>query len=149
MAVRVNGKPVPLDPDTLRELFPDASSRVVVFVHGLMTTEYSWSLGRREPYGDRLARELGCTPVYVRYNTGRHISENGRSLSELMEELVAAWPVEAEQVALVGHSMGGLVARSACCHASEGGADLGGSSRTASRSAHRTWARRWSRRYTF
>jgi pimeloyl-ACP methyl ester carboxylesterase len=123
MAVRVYGEPVALDPDSLREAFPDASSRVVVFVHGLMTNEFSWSLGRREPYGDRLARELGCTPVYVRYNTGRHISENGRSLSELMEELVAAWPVDAEQVALVGHSMGGLVARSACCHASEDGAD--------------------------
>jgi pimeloyl-ACP methyl ester carboxylesterase len=95
---------------------------VVVFVHGLMTTEFSWSIGRREPYGDRLARDLGCTPVYVRYNTGRHISENGRSLHELMEQLVDAWPVDVEQVALVGHSMGGLVARSACCHASEDGA---------------------------
>jgi pimeloyl-ACP methyl ester carboxylesterase len=88
-----------------------------------MTTEFSWSLGGREPYGARLARELDCTPVYVRYNSGRHISENGRSLSELMEQLVAAWPVEAEQIAVVGHSMGGLVARSACCHASEDGAD--------------------------
>ena len=123
MAVRVNGKAVAADPDSLREAFPDASSRVVVFVHGLMTTEFSWGLGGREPYGERLARELGITPVYVRYNTGRHISHNGRSLSELMEELVAAWPVDAEQVALVGHSMGGLVARSACCHASEDVAD--------------------------
>ena len=61
--------------------------------------------------------------MYVRYNSGRHISENGRSLSELMEELVAAWPVEVERIALVGHSMGGLVARSACCHAAEDGAD--------------------------
>jgi pimeloyl-ACP methyl ester carboxylesterase len=123
MAVRVDGEAIPLDPDSLRDAFPDAGSRVVVFVHGLMTTEFSWSLFGPEPYGERLARELGCTPVYVRYNTGRHISENGRSLSELMEQLVAAWPVETEQVALVGHSMGGLVARSACCHASEDGAD--------------------------
>jgi pimeloyl-ACP methyl ester carboxylesterase len=122
MAVRVGGEPVPLDPDSLGEAFPEPSSRVVVFVHGLMTTEFSWSIGRREPYGDRLARDLGCTPVYVRYNTGRHISENGRSLSELMEQLVDAWPVDVEQVAVVGHSMGGLVARSACCHASEEGA---------------------------
>jgi len=123
MAVRVDGEAVVLDRDSLREAFPDASSRIVVFVHGLMTTEFSWSLGGREPYGHRLARELGCTPVYVRYNSGRHISENGRSLSELMERLVDAWPVDAEQIALVGHSMGGLVARSACCHASEEGAD--------------------------
>jgi pimeloyl-ACP methyl ester carboxylesterase len=123
MAVRVDGEAIPLDPDSLRDAFPDAGSRVVVFVHGLMTTEFSWSLFGPEPYGERLARELGCTPVYVRYNTGRHISENGRSLSELMEQLVAAWPVDTKQVALVGHSMGGLVARSACCHASEDGAD--------------------------
>jgi pimeloyl-ACP methyl ester carboxylesterase len=100
-----------------------AGPRIVVFVHGLMTNEFSWSLGGHERFGDRLARETGCTPVYVRYNSGRHISENGRSLSELMEELVAAWPVDVERVALVGHSMGGLVARSACCHATEGDAD--------------------------
>jgi len=123
MAVRVNGEPVALDADSLREAFPDAGPRMVVFVHGLMTTEFSWSLFGSETYGERLARELGCTPVYVRYNTGRHISENGRSLSDLMEELVAAWPLDAEQIALVGHSMGGLVARSACCHASEDDAD--------------------------
>ena len=146
MALRVDGEPVALDADSLRTAFPDATPRVVVFVHGLMTTEFSWWLGGREPYGARLARELDCTPVYLRYNTGRHISENGRSLSELIEELVAAWPVEAEQIALVGHSMGGLVARSACCHASEDGAELG-ATRHAQRVARhaRTWARRSSR----
>jgi pimeloyl-ACP methyl ester carboxylesterase len=126
MAVRVDGEPVALDPDSLREAFPDAGPRLVVFVHGLMTTEFSWALFGPETYGERLARELGCTPVYVRYNTGRHISENGRSMSGLMEELVAAWPVDVEQIALVGHSMGGLVARSACCHAAEEGADWAG-----------------------
>ena len=50
----------------------------------------------------------------MRYNSGRHISENGESLADLLEELVAAWPLEVEEIALVGHSMGGLVARSAC-----------------------------------
>ena len=88
-----------------------------MFVHGLMGEEHGWLLGRRqgrEDYGTRLARDLGCTPVYVRYNTGRHISENGRSLADLLEAVVDAWPVEVEEVALVGHSMGGLVSRSAC-----------------------------------
>jgi pimeloyl-ACP methyl ester carboxylesterase len=121
MAVRVSGEPVALDPDALAEAFPDATPRIVVFLHGLMDTEFSWSFAKREPYGARLGRELGCTPVYVRYNSGRHISENGRSLSDLMEELVEAWPVRADEVALVGHSMGGLLARSACCHAAEKG----------------------------
>jgi len=123
MAVRVNGQPVALDRDALREAFPEATPRIVVFLHGLMETEFSWGLGSKETYGERLAREVGCTPVYVRFNSGRHISDNGRSLSELMKELVAAWPGGAEEIALVGHSMGGLVTRSACCHASQDDAD--------------------------
>jgi pimeloyl-ACP methyl ester carboxylesterase len=93
--------------------------RLVVFLHGLMETERSWRLGGRPSYGERLERERpGTTAVEVRYNTGRRISENGRSLCELMTELVEEWPVEVEEIALVGHSMGGLVARSACHRAS-------------------------------
>jgi pimeloyl-ACP methyl ester carboxylesterase len=117
MAVRVGGLPVPPRRAALAEAFPRATPRPVVFVDGLMGEEHGWLLGRRqgrEDYGTRLARDLGCTPVYIRYNTGRHISENGRSLADLLEALVDAWPVEVEEVALVGHSMGGLVSRSAC-----------------------------------
>jgi len=120
MAVRVGGEPVPPDAVALAAAFPEATSRVVVFLHGLMETEFSW--GAAETYGSRLARELGYTPVYVRYNSGLHISQNGRCLSELIDELVAAWPVEVERIALVGHSMGGLVARSACHCGIEDGA---------------------------
>jgi pimeloyl-ACP methyl ester carboxylesterase len=121
MAVRVEGVPVPPEPGALAEAFPDATPRVVVFLHGLMETEFSWGTG--ETYGTRLKRELGYTPVTVRYNSGLRISRNGRCLSGLMDELVAAWPVEVDQIALVGHSMGGLVARSACHCAVEDGAD--------------------------
>jgi pimeloyl-ACP methyl ester carboxylesterase len=115
MCIRVGGHPVaPAD-------FPDAGPRLVVFLHGLFETEHAWHWGGGETYGDRLARDLGATPVYVRFNAGRHISENGRSLAELLDEVVATWPVEVERIALVGHSMGGLVARSACCQAAERG----------------------------
>ncbi|HET8759151.1 MAG TPA: alpha/beta hydrolase [Solirubrobacteraceae bacterium] len=85
------------------------SARVVVFVHGLFETEHAWG---RDSYGARLERDLGVTALYVRFNTGRHISENGRSLAALLDELVAAH--EITRIALVGHSLGGLVARSAC-----------------------------------
>ena len=125
ISIRVDGLPVALERDELAAAYPDATPRLVVFVHGLMGNEVGWRLGRRqgrEPYGTRLARELGCTPVYVRYNSGRHISENGRSLADLLEAVVAAWPVEVAEVALVGHSMGGLVARSACHLAAKDGA---------------------------
>jgi pimeloyl-ACP methyl ester carboxylesterase len=89
-----------------------------------METELAWRLGAGpggETYASRLARDLGCTAIHVRYNTGRHISENGRSLDELLEEVCDSWPVPVEEIDLVGHSMGGLVARSACHYGSEGG----------------------------
>ena len=116
MAIRIDGAAVAPSPDA----FPDATRRVAVFLHGLMETEFSW--GRGNTYGTRLARDCGWTPVYVRYNTGRRISENGRSLCELLSQTFEAWPVDVEEIALIGHSMGGLVARSAAHQGSEEGA---------------------------
>jgi dienelactone hydrolase len=121
LAVRVRGRVVAPERDALSTAFPHATPRLVVFVHGLMETEHAWRLGGRETYGERLARDLGCTPVDVRYNSGLRISRNGRSLADLLDELTAAWPVEPEQIALVGHSMGGLVARSACHQGAQDG----------------------------
>jgi len=121
MALRLRGRIVEPRPDALAAAFPDARPRIVVFLHGLMESEHAWRLGGGPSYGARLAGDLGCTPLYVRYNSGRHVSHNGRSLAELLERVVAAWPAEVEQVALVGHSMGGLVVRSACWQASERG----------------------------
>jgi pimeloyl-ACP methyl ester carboxylesterase len=119
--VSVRAKGAVVRPSEIAAAFPEATGWPVVFVHGLFETEFAWRFGGREPYGARLARDLGCTPVFVRYNTGRHISENGRSLADLLEAVVGAWPVEVEKLALVGHSMGGLVARSACHGAAERG----------------------------
>jgi pimeloyl-ACP methyl ester carboxylesterase len=119
MALRLRGRIVEAEPNALAAAFPQATPRLVVFVHGLMETEHAWRLGGGAGYGARLAEDLGCTPLDVRYNSGRHISRNGRSLADLLEAAVAAWPAEVEQIALVGHSMGGLVARSAGFQASE------------------------------
>ncbi len=80
---------------------------VAVFVHGLGETEYAWG---SPSYGDRLASDRGISAIYVRYNSGRHISQNGVLLAQLLEGL------DAERITLVGHSMGGLVARAACHH---------------------------------
>lgn len=120
MAVRVAGQDVLMAPDTVAAAFPDAGPRLVVFVHGLVQDETAW--GQREceppddgrPYGERLREDLGLTPVFVRYNSGLRVSSNGQSLSALLDDLVAAWPVPVEEISVVGASMGGLVARSAC-----------------------------------
>jgi pimeloyl-ACP methyl ester carboxylesterase len=92
----------------------EATPKLAVFVHGLCQTDDAWSFfGNQPSYGDRLAAEHDYTPVYVRYNTGLHISDNGRNLSELIAHLTSEWPVAVEEITLVGHSMGGLVCRSA------------------------------------
>jgi hypothetical protein len=116
MALRVAGRDVAADRRSLAAAYPRAQQRIAVFVHGLCETEESWNLGgmRHVPYGYRLEAELGYTPLYVRYNSGRHISENGRALAALMSEVTAAWPVPVAEIAMIGHSMGGLVCRSAC-----------------------------------
>jgi pimeloyl-ACP methyl ester carboxylesterase len=124
VSVRLDGESVALDQASLRAAFAEASERIVVFLHGLMGTEFYWDWGAGETgqsYGARLSADLACTPVYLRYNSGRHISENGASVAVLLEELVEAWPVQVREIALVGHSMGGLVARSACHQAAEAG----------------------------
>lgn len=122
MAVRRRGGEVGCDPAALSDAFPDATPRIAVFVHGLCETEDAWRLGaeRVVPYGDRLRADLGYTPVYIRYNSGLHISVNGRRLAALLDELTANWPVEVAEVALIGHSMGGLVGRGACHYAAAG-----------------------------
>jgi len=124
MAVRAGGRDVELAPRPVRDAFGDATPKLAVFLHGLVETENSWlrQASRSEPYGRRLQAEFGYTPVYIRYNTGRHVSDNGRELARLLDDLTAVWPTQVLQILLVGHSMGGLVIRSACHYGSEDGA---------------------------
>jgi hypothetical protein len=121
MAVRTDGCDVGLTAEQIVAAFPDATPKLAVFVHGLAETEDSWHrrTGQSVPYGRCLQAEFGYTPVYVRYNTGRHISSSGQDLAGLLDGLVAAWPVPAAEILLAGHSMGGLVIRSACHYGRE------------------------------
>src|SRR5215210_875982 len=119
LTIRRRGREIALEPETLADAYPDATPRLAVFIHGLCGTEDTWRLGSRgtnpsPTYGARLREELGITPVYVRYNTGLRVSENGRRLAGALERLAGNWPVDVAEISLIGHSMGGLVARSAC-----------------------------------
>jgi pimeloyl-ACP methyl ester carboxylesterase len=118
-SARMHGARIGLDESSLSAAFPAATGRLAVFIHGLTGDEFCWSWGAEDAYGSRLVSDLDCTAVYLRYNSGLHISENGSTVAALLEQLVQAWPVEVQQIALVGHSMGGLVARSAAHQADE------------------------------
>jgi pimeloyl-ACP methyl ester carboxylesterase len=84
----------------------------VVFVHGLCMNDRQWEAGEGH-FGAALARDFGYTPLYLHYNTGLHISANGRALAELLENVFARLPEPPSEIVLIGHSMGGLVIRSA------------------------------------
>lgn len=117
MAVRSEGRDVALETDDLTEAFPAATGDLAVFLHGLGENDDSWNLRRAEhggTYGTRLTEETGWTPVYLRANTGLPVAENGVALASLLGRLVETWPTEVRRIALVGHSMGGLVMRAAC-----------------------------------
>lgn len=91
----------------------DLSGRVVIFVHGLCLNHLDWS---SHPYGGvgekLLAQRDHNTMLYLNYNTGRRISANGRSLANTLEDLIQHHP-QITQLDLIGHSLGGLVLRSA------------------------------------
>ena len=95
-----------------------ATGKLLVLVHGLCMNDLQW-LRHGHDHGAHLAEALGYTPVYLRYNTGQHTSTNGAELSALLTSLVASWPVPVTELSILAHSMGGLVARSACHQAAQ------------------------------
>lgn len=119
MSLRFHGGRVSLsDPASSFEQRSDvtpAKTRLLVLVHGLCMNDQHWSRDGHD-HGAALADELGYLPLYLRYNSGLQISSNGKALAEILETLIRNWAQPVEEVAIIGHSMGGLVARSACHH---------------------------------
>jgi pimeloyl-ACP methyl ester carboxylesterase len=118
MRFRQNSKALALSKDLLTSALPNANGKLLVLVHGLCMNDLQWSRDGHD-HGATLARELGYTPIYLHYNSGLHISTNGREFAGLMETLVREWPVPITELVIIGHSMGGLIARSACHYAKQ------------------------------
>lgn len=112
MAFRHNGETLPEDQPGLARALPAAGGKVILLIHGLLMSDTQWAFDG-DDFGAALARDLGYTPIYLLYNSGRHISTNGRELADRLEALLSIWPCPAEEVSILGYSMGGLVARSA------------------------------------
>ncbi len=89
-----------------------APRQVLLLLHGLCMGDGGW-LRDGHDHGALLGAALGAAPIYARYNSGQHISENGLALAHALQALLQDWPVPLDKLMIVGHSMGGLVARSA------------------------------------
>lgn len=122
MQLRHAGQPIDYSSGDLSAMPCRPSRKLVVFIHGLCMSDACWSApSQGTALPDWLPEHLDYTSLYLHYNSGRHVSENGLELTELLEQLVTAWPEPVEELTLVGHSMGGLIARSACHYAVEHG----------------------------
>ena len=120
MSLRHGGKTLELTNTALRAALPGVTERVLIQVHGLCMNDLQWARGGRD-HGAAIARELGYTRLHLRYNSGLGVARNGREFAALLEVLLRAWPVRMTELAVVAHSMGGLIARSAHCHATAAG----------------------------
>ena len=112
MTFRHRGRALRLETEALKTTLPEAGPRLLVLLHGLCMNDLQW---RRQDHdhGAALAQDCAYTPIYLHYNSGLHVSINGHALAQQLESLLAAWPVPLERIVLLGHSMGGLLARSA------------------------------------
>jgi pimeloyl-ACP methyl ester carboxylesterase len=112
MQLRSGGVPLVLDQQALQARFADARGPLLILIHGLCMNDLQWQRDGHD-HGAALAAELGFTPLYLHYNSGLPIPVNGQQLAQLMHTLLQVWPHANARVVLLGHSMGGLVARSA------------------------------------
>lgn len=116
MSFYYENKPVKITKTSLRKIALPNSNKICILMHGSCGSEKGWNFkkGETNNYGSLLQQDFGYVPFFVRYNSGLHISTNGKHLSYLLEKLVCAYPHQVSELILVGHSMGGLVFRSAC-----------------------------------
>ncbi len=118
MQLRQNGEPLQLSKKSLTTQFKRNNGRILILVHGLCMNDGQWAREGHD-HGMSLATDLGYTPLYLHYNSGQHVSTNGKQFAETLESLVKAWPVTIKELVIIGHSMGGLVSRSACHYAKQ------------------------------
>ncbi len=113
MTMRLHGRVIDLTAGGLAAALPQRQRRIALLIHGLCMNHEGWRRDGQD-HGEMLARELGYATLALNYNSGLHVSDNGERLASLLEQLVAHWPGPLDELVIVGHSMGGLVARAAC-----------------------------------
>ncbi len=103
MSLRQGGQPLAALPGA-------GNGRYLLLIHGLCMNDLQWQHEGHD-HGRALAEALALTPLYLRYNTGRPIADNGHALALLLEQDLASTPDA--RLDVLAHSMGGLVIRRA------------------------------------
>jgi pimeloyl-ACP methyl ester carboxylesterase len=112
MQFRYQAKAISLDSKSLENTYRDINGKILLMVHGSCMNDIQWTR-KEHNHGLAIAKELHKTPIFLHYNSGRNISTNGQNFNDLLEQLVLNWPVPVQELTILSHSMGGLVARSA------------------------------------
>lgn len=113
------GRPLALEPAALTAAHPRLTGKLCLLVHGLGCSESVWTFPEgpegegATSFGHLLARDLGYTPFFLRYNSGQPVADSGAQFARLIDELTEAYPVRVREIVLIGHSMGGLVIQGA------------------------------------
>jgi pimeloyl-ACP methyl ester carboxylesterase len=118
----VEKRPVEIypQPTALAEHGFAPGGKLLILVHGLSMNDREWT-SHQHNHAEALAQHSGYTPVYVLYNSGRHVSTNAREFCTQLTGLLDAWPVPVDSITFIGFSMGGLLTRSAMHIAKEEG----------------------------
>jgi pimeloyl-ACP methyl ester carboxylesterase len=113
-------------PKAPEDLAAPLTGKVSVLVHGLGCNESLWKFPAPHEggdYGELLEERCGYMPLYLRFNTGLRVSTNGKQLAGLLEQYTTSNDAAVTELLLIGHSLGGLVIRSACHLGSKSGQD--------------------------
>ena len=112
MSFRNRGNTIGLNKKSISTAYSTVTNKILLMIHGSCMDDQQWTQNKHN-HGAALAKELNKTPVFLHYNSGRHVSSNGQELDALLAKLVKEWPVPVKEIIILAHSMGGLVTRSA------------------------------------
>lgn len=118
MQFRYESKAIQIDSESLKETYPKINGKILLMIHGSCMSDIQWN-HKNHNHGEALSEELDKTPIYLNYNSGKHISTNGKDLNKNLQKLVKNWPVPVEEIVIIAHSMGGLLTRSALYYADQ------------------------------
>ena len=112
MQLRYQGSALATDVQHWPGKLTGRTDKLVVLIHGLCMTDHDCFV-----LANNIEQLDGATPIQLFYNSGRSIAQNGKDLADLLDRLVCSQPDACKELVLIGHSMGGLLARSAVHHA--------------------------------